>query len=186
MSKLTICPNCNYEIVIEDSDLDKEKTKCVHCKKDFNNPFGKVDSGVKQTKNLLIIFGMIAIVGYGYNMLKSNEDDDSKSTKSRIENIERSNNPKNAVEILDRTSSYKELNGMPIYTVHCTIKNISSNLIQSVQLKAVYLDESKRVVGTATGYGINVASGEIKTIDITGVDINNPKSYEIQIEDVMF
>ena len=186
MSKLTICPNCNYEIVIEDSDLDKEKTKCVHCKKDFNNPFGKVDSGTKQTKNLLIIFGAIAIIGFGYNMLKSNNDENTKGTDFRIESIERNNNPKNAIKIIDRTSSYDEINGMPVYTVHCTIKNISSNPIQSIVLKAVYLDESKRVVGTATGIANNVSSGEVKTIDIIGMDIDNPKSFEVQIEDVMF
>lgn len=187
MSKLTICPNCNYEVVIEDSEINKSKSQCSNCKKQFNNPFGKEDAVLTQTKNLLIIFSIIAIFGFGYNIIKSNDETDEESKPIYIRGEdEYVQNPKSAVNIFNQTNSYQEVGNTSIYTIHCTIKNVSDRLIGSVRLKGVFYDKTGKVVGTGTGIGLNIPAGSLKTIDIQGVDIDNPYKFQCEVEDVMF
>lgn len=69
--------------------------------------------------------------------------------------------------------------------VHVEVKNNSDQLIQYVELKGVWKDASGNIVGTGIGNASNLPAGQTKTIDVTGLDIQNAATYDIEISQVL-
>lgn len=69
--------------------------------------------------------------------------------------------------------------------IHVKVRNNTDHLIQYADLKGVYYNKNKDIVGTGLGNATNIAAGATKTIDIQGLGIDNADSYEIEIGNVL-
>ena len=87
------------------------------------------------------------------------------------------------VEILKQSATYEEV--MNAYTIHCRVKNNTTELINYVDLKATFYDKEGNIVGTGMGNAANFAAGAEKTIDVMGLDIQNCEKYEVQVDNIM-
>jgi hypothetical protein len=67
-----------------------------------------------------------------------------------------------------------------------TVRNISGQLANSVDLKVVYYDAQGKVVGTGLGVELNVPGGEERLVTCTAMDIKNAKSYDVEVAHVYF
>ncbi|GGG33287.1 FxLYD domain-containing protein [Hymenobacter glacieicola] len=70
-------------------------------------------------------------------------------------------------------------------TIHVKVRNNTDHLIQYADLKGVYYDKGKNIVGTGMGNAANIAAGATKTIDIMSMGIENADSYEVEMGNVL-
>ena len=70
-------------------------------------------------------------------------------------------------------------------TIHVKVRNNTDRLISYVDLKGVYYDKKKNVVGTGLGNAVNIAAGATKTIDIMSMGIEGADSYEVELGNVL-
>ncbi|MFD2787958.1 FxLYD domain-containing protein [Hymenobacter rubripertinctus] len=70
-------------------------------------------------------------------------------------------------------------------TVHVKVRNNTDRLIQYVDLKSVYYNKNKDIVGTGIGNAMNLAAGATKTIDIMAMGIDGATSYEVEVGNVL-
>jgi hypothetical protein len=112
-------------------------------------------------------------------MAFGSEDDENK--ESKVETQSSSTTPD--VEIIKQSATYEEV--MNSYTVHCRVRNNTTELINYLDLKATFYDKEGNIVGTGLGNAANLAGGAEKTIDVIGLDIQNCNTYEVEVGNII-
>jgi hypothetical protein len=128
------------------------------------------------------LFSALAFAGFIFIAFGSG-DDDKKSSKNSSTTISSSETSKPDVEILKYSAKYEPT--LSTYTVHCRVKNNTTDLISYLDLKATFYDKNGNIVGTGMGNAANFAAGAEKTIDVLGMDIQNCETYEVEVGTVM-
>lgn len=82
--------------------------------------------------------------------------------------------------------SNETLDESGLRTVHVEVRNNSDKLLSTVVLKTVYYDENQKVVGTGNGSASNIPAHTSKIVDCLAMDIQNLKTYKVQVEGSMF
>ncbi len=131
---------------------------------------------VQHLFSALVLAGFIFIAFASEDGKKSNSSNDSTT-------IVNTGNSKPDVEILKQTAKYEPT--FSSFTIHCRLKNNSSELISYLDLKATFYDKDGNIVGTGTGNAANFAAGAEKTVDVMGIDIQNCETYEIEVGTVL-
>lgn len=131
---------------------------------------------VQHLFSALVLAGFIFIAFGSGDGKKSNSSNDSTT-------IVNAGNSKPDVEILKQTAKYEPT--FSSFTIHCRLKNNSSELISYLDLKATFYDKDGNIVGTGTGNAANFAAGAEKTVDVMGLDIQNCETYEIEVGTVL-
>jgi hypothetical protein len=128
------------------------------------------------------LFSALALAGFIFIAFGSEDDEksNSKTSSSAAAGVESS---KQDVEILKQSATYEPT--LNTYTIHCRLKNNTSELISYMDLNATFYDKKGNIVGTGIGNAVNFAGGAEKTVDIMGLDIQNCETYEVQIGNVL-
>lgn len=130
------------------------------------------------------LFSALALTGFVFIAFGSDDDKKSNSrTNSKTDYTTVTENSKPDVEILKQSAKYEST--MSSYTIHCRLKNNSTDLITYLDLKATFYDKDGNIVGTGIGNAANFASGAEKTVDVIGLDIQNCETYEVEIGTVL-
>lgn len=112
---------------------------------------------------------------------------DGKKTKRNLNStsttISETENSIPDVEILKQSAKYEST--LNSYTIHCRLRNNTSELITYLDLKATFYDKDGNIVGTGIGNATNFAAGAEKTVDVMGLDIQNCQTYEVEIGNVI-
>lgn len=135
---------------------------------------------------ITVIIALIILTNLGDEKIKANSSNTStvSSEKESIAEMEvKHTESKPDVEILKQTATYQDV--MNTYTIHCRVRNNTSELISYVDLKATFYDKNGKIVGTGMGNAANFAAGAEKTIDVMGVDIQNCDNYEVQVNNIL-
>ncbi|WP_211196215.1 FxLYD domain-containing protein [Flavobacterium sp. H122] len=135
---------------------------------------------------ITVIISLIILTNLGDEKIKTNSSNAStvSSEKESIAETEvKKTESKPDVEILKQTATYQDV--MNAYTIHCRVRNNTSELISYVDLKATFYDKKGNIVGTGIGNAANFAAGAEKTIDVMGVDIQNCDNYEVQVNNIL-
>lgn len=131
-------------------------------------------------KRVQHLFSAITISTFLVIAFGSGEDENNKSLTTDEVIVE---NSLPDVEILKHNATYEEV--MDAYTIHCRVRNNSSELINYLDIKATFYDKKGNIVGTGMGNAANLAGGAEKTIDVMGLDIQNCESYEVAIDNII-
>jgi hypothetical protein len=128
------------------------------------------------------LFSALILAAFIFIAFGSGDDEKSNlNTDSTV--ITTSENSKPEVEILKQSAKYEPT--LSSYTIHCRLKNNSSELISYLDLKATFYDKKGNIVGTGIGNASNFAAGAEKTVDVMGLDIQNCDTYEVEIGTVL-
>lgn len=125
-----------------------------------------------------LIFAGFILIAFG-----SGDDDTKRNFKTNSTVMTETSNSVPDVEILKETAKYEP--NLNAYTIHCRVKNNTSELITYIDLKATFYDKEGNIVGTGIGNAANFAAGSEKTIDVMGLDIQNCETYNVEIGNVM-
>lgn len=125
------------------------------------------------------LFSAIAFAGFIFIAFGSGDDKKNNFKKNSSTTISSTENSIPDVEIIKKTAKYDS--DMNSYTIHCRLKNNTSELITYIDLKATFYDKDGNIVGTGIGNAVNFAAGSEKTVDVLGIDIQNCDSYEVEI-----
>jgi hypothetical protein len=138
---------------------------------------------------LLVIVGLLVIgwlfgeneTGADASPVAANTTEEVESTEEAGATEEVAETPE--LEILQHNSTYEEVTQM--HTIHCKVKNNSSDLVSYIDLKATFYDKAGNIVGTGMGNAANLAGGATKTIDVMAIGVENEDRYEVEIDNVM-
>jgi hypothetical protein len=126
---------------------------------------------------LLVIIGLM-VLGWLFGDEETDADANSVAANATEEVAE---TPE--LELLQHNSTYEEVTQM--HTIHCKVKNNSSELVSYIDLKATFYDKAGNIVGTGMGNAANLAGGATKTIDVMAIGVENADRYEVEIDNVM-
>jgi hypothetical protein len=121
----------------------------------------------------LIILSLICLVAFTGCKKSTENKNESSSVKTKPD-----------IEILNNDETHEPVTNTR--TVHVRIKNNTDKLVEYIDLKSVYYDGEKKIVGTGIGNTANLAAGATKTIDVMAMGIENAKTYDIEIGNVMY
>jgi hypothetical protein len=127
------------------------------------------------------LFSALTLAGFLFIAFGSDDDKTKKSTDSST--ISETTDSRPDVEILKQSAKYEPT--MSSYTIHCRLKNNTTDLITYLDLKATFYDKNGNIVGTGIGNAANFAAGAEKTVDVIGLDIQNCETYEVEVGTVL-
>lgn len=93
---------------------------------------------------------------------------------------------KAAVEILRTDEQAQRLLGATHRTIHVSVRNNSTRLLDYVQCNATWYDRDGRVVGTGLGNTTNLASGATRVIDVLGMNVEEAARYTVEVQEGFF
>lgn len=128
------------------------------------------------------LFSALTLAGFIFIAFGSG-DDEKTSSKFDSTTISNTGNSKPDVEILKQSAKYEPT--LSSYTIHCRLKNNTTELISYLDLKATFYDKNGNIVGTGIGNAANFAAGAEKTVDVMGLDIQNCDKYEVEIGTIL-
>ena len=132
------------------------------------------------------LFSALVVAGFIFIAFGSMDDEKTKfktNSKTDFTTSSETTNSKPDVEILKQSAKYEPT--LSSYTIHCRLKNNTSNLISYLDLKATFYDKDGNIVGTGMGNAANFAAGAEKTVDVMGLDIQNCETYEVEIGTIL-
>ena len=132
------------------------------------------------------LFSALALAGFIFIAFGSIDDKKTKSkdnSGNNFSNVIDTDNSIPDVEILKQSAKYEPT--LSSYTIHCRLKNNTSDLITYLDLKATFYDKNGNIVGTGIGNAVNFAAGAEKTVDVMGLDIQNCETYEVEIGTIL-
>jgi hypothetical protein len=128
------------------------------------------------------LFSALTLGGFIFIAFGSGDDEKSNYKSNSIE-ATNTESAKPDVEILKQSAKFDT--SLSLYTIHCRLRNNTSQLITYLDLKATFYDKEGNIVGTGMGNAANFAAGAEKTIDVIGMDIQNCETYEVEIGTIL-
>lgn len=199
MASINFCPNCGENLNHLDDTavfcakcgirLKKESTDSVIEKNDSKTSADSenikeiIDSKKNSHDAWIVITIVLAMVGILYYLTASPTR--KKSTKPDINDFSMvAPTSTEGVKFVKINVEYD--NYTNIYTIHCKMENKTGRLISYMDLKGVFYDNKGNIIGTGFGNETNFPNGYTKVVDIIATGIVNPKSYDVQIGNVIY